>query len=101
MAADEVDTRNTLGGRPTVPIPPLPGNDPVAHLSQRIGEGLRGKSLLVLNDGTVQVGEEFDTFDLSRPNVHTYIRGGTDFRCEPSGWLHDTLVAAGYTCDEV
>ena len=98
MGATVYDFRRQLYGRPIRPI----AADPVAtgpqRLWQYVGEGSLQKSLIVYNDGRVIAGEEFTIEQITDPSVYKYIRGGTDERCEGTGWLHDTLLAAGYPC---
>lgn len=98
MGASVYDFRRQLTGRPIRAIPPIIASTGPHRLWQYAGEGSVQKSLLVYHSGTVVVGEEFTLEDIMDPLVHTYIRGGTDERCEGSGWLHDTLLAAGYPC---
>lgn len=97
MAARVYDFRRQVTGRPIRAIPPIIGTG-VARLWKYAGEGSVQKSLIVYNDGSVIAGEEFTLEQIMDSTVFKYIRGGTDERCEGSGWLHDTLVAAGYPC---
>lgn len=98
MAARVYDFRRQVTGRPIRAIPPILAATGPHRLWQYAGEGSVQKSLLVYNDGSVVAGEEFTLDQISAPTVYKYIRGGTDERCSGSGWLHDTLVAAGYPC---
>ena len=97
MVAKAYDFRRQLTGRELVHNPPPAGTGP-NRLWQKVGEVPFQKSIIVYNDGTVLEGISFTLEDINDPDVHTFIYGGTDFRCEASGWLHDTLVAAGYGC---
>jgi len=98
MGARAYDFRRQLTGRTLVTNPVPTGNDAASRLFRRIGSVSSQKSIIVYLDGTVEEGVEFDIGKTQDPSVHTFILGGTDFRCEPSGWLHDTLIAAGYNC---
>jgi hypothetical protein len=59
------------------------------------------QSIIVYKNGDVWEKAEFTTDEINDPDVYLFIQGGTDFRCEPSGWLHDTLVAQGYECTSI
>ena len=95
MVASVNDGRRQLTGRTLYPLPIPPEADVMWH---KMGAGSSQESLIVYDDGTVTRGQGFTTWDITQPTVHTFIQGGTDFRCEASGWLHDTLVAAGFHC---
>lgn len=59
-------------------------------------------SVVIYENGGVVEQAVFDTSGL-RPeqNVHTFILGGTDYRCESGSFEHQSLLAAGYTFREV
>lgn len=98
MAAIVYDFRRQITGRGLVEIPgPVHATGP-HRLWAYVREGSSQNSILVYNDGTCVERQQFTTEDLLDPNVHTFIRGGTDFRCEGTGWLHEALLAAGYGC---
>jgi len=58
-------------------------------------------SILIYNDGTVLERATFVNKEIQSPSVHTYIYGGTDYRCESGSFEHDALLAAGYTFREI
>jgi hypothetical protein len=53
-------------------------------------------SILIYNDGTVVEQQTFVLSDITDPDVHTYILGGTDFRTDVGSFDYDALTAAGY-----
>ena len=54
-------------------------------------------SVMIYADGSVVERPTFSTLEIAAANVHTFIRGGTDYRCEPGSFEHTALTAAGYT----
>jgi len=55
------------------------------------------KSILIYNDGTVVEEEAFENDDITDPDVHTFIYGGTDYRTDVGTFEYEALTAAGYT----
>lgn len=93
-----VDLRPQLLGRGTYgPLQPGPVRGPM-HLWDHVAMPPAQNSLIVYKDGTVLEGQQFDTSQINDPDVHEFILGGTDFRCEEGTFTHDALIAAGYTC---
>lgn len=58
-------------------------------------------SILIYTDGTVLEQATFVNRDIQADNVHTFIYGGTDYRCEVGSFEYDALLAAGYTFREI
>ncbi len=54
-------------------------------------------SVIVYNDGSVVERETFENDDISDPDVHTFILGGTDYRTDVGSFEYTALTAAGYT----
>lgn len=54
-------------------------------------------SILIYNDGSVKEQATFVNRDIQAPEVHTFIYGGTDYRCEEGSFEYEALAAAGYT----
>lgn len=54
-------------------------------------------SVIIYNDGTVVERETFENDDISAPDVHTFILGGTDYRTDVGSFEYTALTAAGYT----
>lgn len=54
-------------------------------------------SVLIYNDGTVVEQTTFANDIIQDPDVHTFILGGTDFRCDEGSFEYEALSAAGYT----
>lgn len=86
----------SLGGRGMVTRPSPMARSGPHRLWHYFGEVPMMKSLLVYNNGTVKEGVEFTVEQITDPAVHTYIRGGCEFRAENGSWLYTTLTAAGY-----
>ena len=58
-------------------------------------------SIIIYNDGTVVERAGFALLDINAPTVHTFIYGGTDWRCQSGSFEHESLLAAGYTFREI
>lgn len=54
-------------------------------------------SVIIYTDGTVKEQATFVNRDIQAANVHTFILGGTDYRCEEGSFEYNALLAAGYT----
>jgi hypothetical protein len=54
-------------------------------------------TVIIFNDGSVQEVAGASNLVLTGGTVHTWIYGGTDFRCEQGSWEYNMLTAAGYT----
>lgn len=54
-------------------------------------------SILIYNDGSVYERATFENKEIRDEDVHTFILGGTDFRCEVGSFEYDALTAAGYS----
>lgn len=58
-------------------------------------------SIVIYNDGSVVEQQTFVLRDLQDPDVHTFIPGGTDYRCDEGSFEYDALTAAGYEWRDV
>lgn len=58
-------------------------------------------SVIIYNDGDVVERQTFENDEIKDEDVHTFILGGTDFRCEVGSFEYNSLDAAGYTWREV
>lgn len=58
-------------------------------------------SVIIYDDGEVVERQTFENDDVKAADVHTFILGGTDFRCEVGSFEYNALDAAGYTWREV
>lgn len=93
-----VDLRPQLLGRGTYgPYRPGPYVGP-RHLWDHVMQPPAQNSILIYKDGTVVERSEFDTSEINDPDVYLFILGGTDYRCGDDQFVHDALIAAGYTC---
>ena len=59
------------------------------------------RSILIYNNGDVWEKASFTDKQIADPNVHTFIYGGTDFRCEDDSFEYEALLAQGYEFREV
>lgn len=53
-------------------------------------------SVLIYNNGDVVERATFENNEIRSEDVHTFILGGTDFRCDVGSFEYDALTAAGY-----
>ena len=58
-------------------------------------------SVVIYNNGDVVEKQTFVLVELQDPDVHTFILGGTDFRCDEGSFEYESLTAAGYTWRDV
>ena len=58
-------------------------------------------SILIYQDGSVVEQQTFVLSDITDPDVHTFIQGGTDFRTDEGSFEYDALTAAGYSWRDV
>lgn len=58
-------------------------------------------SVIVYDDGSVIERAVFGNDEITASNVHVFIYGGTDYRCESGSFAHASLLAAGYTFREI
>lgn len=97
MAAESYDNRRRLMGRSLVGIATPIDGSAASRLSRWSGEVPFQRSVLVYTNGDVVEKEFFTVEEITASNVHTFIRGGTDFRESDDTWLNAALVAQGYT----
>lgn len=95
MALMQLLGRGTYG-------PVVPSGRGVSPLWQYFDGPPAQNSVVIYDDGSVLEKAKFDTSEL-RPerHVHTFILGGTDFRCESGSFEYGSLLAAGYTFTEI
>jgi hypothetical protein len=94
MAELQLLGRGTYG--PDVPIGPG-----ISRLWMYKKSVPKQNSVIIYDDGTVEERATFSNLDIAKPNVHTFIYGGTDYRCQSGSFEHDALLAAGYTFREI
>lgn len=58
-------------------------------------------SVIIYDDGTVVERQTFENSEIQDADVHTFILGGTDFRCDVGSFEYTSLDDAGYTWREV
>ena len=58
-------------------------------------------SIVIYNNGDVVEKQTFVLVELQDPDVHTFILGGTDFRCDEGSFEYEALTAAGYSWRDV
>ena len=69
----------------------------VSPLWQYIKMPAAQNTIVIYEDGSVVEKAKWDTSELRPENhVHTFILGGTDFRCEDTSFAYQSLLAAGY-----
>lgn len=86
--------RGTYGPR----VDPSPGVSPLWQFF--LGPPAQN-SVIIYNDGDVVERQTFENDEIKDEDVHTFILGGTDFRCEVGSFEYNSLDAAGYTWREV
>ena len=86
--------RGTYGPR----VDPSPGVSPLWQFF--LGPPAQN-SVIIYDDGEVVERQTFENDEIKDEDVHTFILGGTDFRCEVGSFEYNSLDAAGYTWREV
>lgn len=96
------DPSPQLLGRGTYGPERLPRARGPRHLWNHVSVPPAQNSLIIYKDGTVLEGNNFAPWQYDPvidPNVHRFIYGGTNVRCEDlDDFSRDALLAAGYTC---
>lgn len=101
MAAESYDSRPRLVGRRLVGVATPIDGSAASRLFRHIGEVPQQRSIIVYKNGDVVEKLNFTTHEINHPDVHTYIRGGTDFRQSDDEWLNTALTDQGYTFEPV
>jgi len=94
MAVVQLLGRGTYGPR----VDPGPGVSPLWQFF--LGPPAQN-SVIIYDDGTVVERQTFENNEIKDVNVHTFILGGTDFRCDVGSFEYTALDDAGYTWREV
>lgn len=96
------DLRPQLLGRGTYGPERLPRARGPRHLWNHVSMPPAQNSIIIYKDGTVLEGNNFAPWQydpIIDPNVHRFLYGGTNVRCDDLDTLsHATLIANGYTC---
>lgn len=93
------DLRPQLLGRGTYgPLRSGPRKGPM-HLWDHVSMPPAQNSILIYTDGRVVEGSHFDGWQIAAPDVHLFIYGGANIRCDDlDQFSRDALMAAGYRC---
>lgn len=94
MATVQLLGRGTYGPR----VDPSPGVSPLWQFF--LGPPAQN-SVIIYDDGMVVERQTFENDEIKESSVHTFILGGTDFRCEEGSFEYNSLEDAGYTFREV
>ena len=90
MATVQLLGRGTYG-------PPMPAGAGISPLYSYKRNPPAQNSVMVYKDGHVLERATFVNKEIQDPSVHTFILGGTDWRCEEGSFVYNSLLAAGYT----